>query len=181
MDKDLLKKCGENVQIDDTVKIINPEMVEIGSNVRIDYCTCIIGGNGVKIGDYCHVAKFVDILGGGGLTMGDFTAIGSHSTIITGSDHFFGEGLVGPTIPLKYRNNPIKKRVTLEDYAIIGTNNVAHPGVTLHEGAITGSMTLINKDLEPWTVYIGIPARIYRPRKKELLISYGNELRRYNK
>ena len=43
------------------------------------------------------------------------------------------------------------------------------PGVTLNEGAACGAMTLVNRDLDPWTINTGIPVNRSRPRKKGLL------------
>lgn len=43
------------------------------------------------------------------------------------------------------------------------------PGVTIAEGSVTGSMTLVNKSLDEWGVYVGVPARRLKDRNKGLL------------
>ena len=49
-----LKSCGKNVIIGKTVRIRNPELVEIGNNVIIDDFTYISGH--ISIGNYVHIA-----------------------------------------------------------------------------------------------------------------------------
>ena len=44
-------------------------------------------------------------------------------------------------------------------HAFLGTNVVVLPGVTIGEGAVVGANSLVTKDLKPWTVYKGSPAR----------------------
>ena len=43
------------------------------------------------------------------------------------------------------------------------------PGVTVAEGCSVGAMSLVTKDTQPWGVYVGIPARRLKERKKDLL------------
>ncbi|NLX11252.1 MAG: acyltransferase, partial [Chloroflexi bacterium] len=41
-----------------------------------------------------------------------------------------------------------------------------------------GANSLINRDLEPWTVYVGSPVRAIRPRPKEKMLELEAQLRR---
>jgi galactoside O-acetyltransferase len=43
------------------------------------------------------------------------------------------------------------------------------PGVTIGEGASVGALTLVNRSLDPFTIYAGIPARRLRDRSKAFL------------
>lgn len=40
------------------------------------------------------------------------------------------------------------------------------PGVVMGEGAVLGARAVATRDLEPWSVYVGSPARCVRPRNK---------------
>jgi acetyltransferase-like isoleucine patch superfamily enzyme len=55
-------------------------------------------------------------------------------------------------------SNPIK----LEDNTWVGFDSVILPGVTLGRGCIVGSKTVIYKDVPPYAVVVGDPARIIR-------------------
>jgi acetyltransferase-like isoleucine patch superfamily enzyme len=56
--------------------------------------------------------------------------------------------------------------VVLKDNVWVGFGCVIMPGVTIGEGAIVGSNTVVYKDVEPYTVVAGSPARVI----KKLLI-----------
>ena len=83
--------------------------------------------------------------------------------IVCGSEDYTGKGLVGPTIPIEYREL-IFNNVTFEKYAGCGVNCSIMPGVTFGEGAILGANSLAVKNLEPWTIYVGSPAKPIKKR-----------------
>jgi len=144
-------------------------MVEIDDYSIIDDFTLIEGGNGVKIGKFVHISCFSSIIGGGKLEMDDFSGISAGCRIITGSDDFSGKSLTNPCIPLKFRTIYRDGVVKICKHGLLGTNTVVHPNVTIGEGAVTGSNTLVSKDLEPWTIYVGSPARKLKDRSKDML------------
>ena len=52
--------------------------------------------------------------------------------------------------------------VKIEDDAWIGFNSVVLKGVTIGEGAIVGAGSVVTKDVAPWTIVAGNPARVIR-------------------
>jgi acetyltransferase-like isoleucine patch superfamily enzyme len=56
--------------------------------------------------------------------------------------------------------------VTIKDDAYIGANCIIMPGVTIGEGALIGAGSFVNKDVEPWSIYVGTPAKKVRDREK---------------
>jgi galactoside O-acetyltransferase len=66
--------------------------------------------------------------------------------------------------------------VTFEKYSGCGVNCSIMPGVTLGEGAILGANSLAVKDLEPWTIYVGSPAKPVKKRSKDIILSHAKEL-----
>ncbi|MCR5303076.1 MAG: acyltransferase, partial [Lachnospiraceae bacterium] len=50
--------------------------------------------------------------------------------------------------------------------AYIGANCTLLPGVTIGEGAVVGANALVTKDLEPWGIYVGSPAKKIGEREK---------------
>jgi acetyltransferase-like isoleucine patch superfamily enzyme len=112
--------------------------------------------------------------------MGNFTTIAAGSRLICGSDLHLGDGLIGPTIPEEYRDLTKIEPIIFEDFASIGTNVVINPGITLAEGSVVGANSFLTKNTEPWTIYVGNPAKPVKVRKKEVMIEYAKKLNLYN-
>jgi dTDP-4-amino-4,6-dideoxy-D-glucose acyltransferase len=172
----LLDAVGDDVFISSAVEIRRPHLVRVGSHVAIDsgfYCTVA-----AELGDYIHIGPYVTAIGGAGSTlrMSHFTTIGAGCRLICGSDEFLGHGLAGSSVPDEYRDHVRLSTVTLAMFASLGTNVVVHPGVTLAEGSVVGSCSLVTKDTEPWTIYFGNPARPVRDRPREKMIEAGKAL-----
>ena len=161
------KKAGNHIKIFEYTKIIKPEVIEIGDNSEIDDFTFIYGGKGIKIGRYVHISRFVSIIGGGELFLGDYSVLADGARILTGTDSYHGGARMSTCLPLEQRNLKVSF-VRIEKDVFVGTNSVVHPGVTIHEGAIIGSNSLVLKDVDPWTINVGSPCKVinYRPKVK---------------
>jgi acetyltransferase-like isoleucine patch superfamily enzyme len=172
----LLQSIGEDSFISANVEIRRPQMVSVGSHVAID--TGFYLTTQAQIGDYIHIAPYVTCIGGATtkLTLNHFTTIAAGSRIICASDEHLGAGLIGPTIPDKYRDKVFFGNVVFEMFASIGTNVVVMPGVTLGEGSVVGANSFVTKNTEPWTIYVGSPAKPVKIRPKEKMIAFAKEL-----
>lgn len=159
------KKLGKEVQIYEYAKIIKKDVIEIGDHTIIDDFTFIYGGKKTIIGRYVHIASFVSIIGGGELFLEDYVAIAAGSRIITGTDTYKGGSRMSAALPLDQLNKDISF-VRIQKDGFIGTNVVVHQGVTIGEGAIIGSNSLVLKDIEPWTINVGSPTRVIGKRPK---------------
>lgn len=166
----LLRARGEDVFISQNVEIRRPHLFTAGSHIAIDsgfYCTVE-----ALFGDYVHIGPQVTVIGGQKtqLRLDGFNTIGAGSRILCASDEFLGEGLVGMS-PDEYRDVVTYAPVRFRMFASVGTNVVVHPGVTLAEGSVVGSCSLVTKDTEPWTIYFGTPARPVRARRSDKMIA----------
>lgn len=161
-----LKTFGSKVKISRYAKIYSPESISIGDNVRIDDF-CILSGN-IKIGSNIHISAYVALYGAGGIVMEDFTGISARSTIYSAMDDFSGEFLIGP-IHSKLNTNVSYESVILKRFSQVGAHCIVFPGVEIGEGGVIGTMTLANKDIPEWSIYIGQPARFLKQRSRNLL------------
>jgi len=73
--------------------------------------------------------------------------------------------MVGPMVPSEQRNLRYGK-IIIEDDAFIGQYSIIMPGITIGEGAVVGPHSLVVKNVKPWTVVIGNPAREIGEREK---------------
>ena len=108
--------------------------------------------------------------------MEDFSGLSGGVRVYTGSENYTGGTLTNPTVPAPYRV-PMRSFVRLRRHAIIGANSVILPGVTIGEGAAIGAHSLVTKDCEPWTIYLGSPAKPYKHRPKESIRQLEKQLR----
>jgi len=170
-----LAACGEDVFISANVEIRRPHLVRLGKHIAIDsgfYLT-----TAAVLGDYIHIGPYVTVIGGAParLEMAGFNTIGAGSRILCASDEFLGAGLVGMS-PEEFRDKVIVEPVVFEAFASTGTNVVIHPGVTLAEGSVVGSCSLVTKSTEPWTIYRGTPARPWKKRPHEKMIAAATKM-----
>jgi acetyltransferase-like isoleucine patch superfamily enzyme len=170
-----LAACGKDVFISAASDIRRPHLMTAGSHIAIDtgfYCT-----TKAWLGDYIHIGPYVTVIGGANavLKMAGFNTIGAGSRVLCASDEFLGAGLVGMSPP-EFRDVVRVAPVVFEAFASVGTNVVIHPGVTLGEGSVIGSCSLVTKSTKPWTIYRGIPAQPWKERPKAKMIAAAHKL-----
>lgn len=162
-------EMGDNVLISDKASIYGAERITIGNHVRIDdFCVLSAGSGGIEIGNYVHIAVYVSLIGAGKITLSDFCGLSSKTAVYSSNDDYTGESLTNPMVPEKYTKVE-HSDVFFGRHALVGAGSIVLPGVTVGEGVSVGALSLVNKDLEPFGIYIGTPARRIGERKKKLL------------
>ena len=161
------KKFGKNVLISKKASIYGAGNISLGDNVRVDDF-CVLSGK-IDIGSYVHISVYTGLFGGdAGIVIGDFCAVSSKVMVYAVNDDYTGIGLTNPMVPMEYRN-VTEEQVKLNDHCIVGSGCTVLPGVTLGEGVSVGAMSLINKSLDEWGIYVGIPAKKIKDRSKKML------------
>jgi maltose O-acetyltransferase len=64
-----------------------------------------------------------------------------------------------------FSNSPILKKcgdVIIGDNAWVGANVFINPGITIGENAVVGANSVVTKDVPPFAIYGGVPARLIR-------------------
>jgi len=102
----------------------------------------------LETGDVATIAPDVIVYNVGGVFIGHH-AIVSEGSFLCGATHDFND----PDFPL------VSKPVAIAPHAWVCARAVVLPGVTCGEGAVLGAAAVASKNLEPWTVYAGNPAR----------------------
>jgi acetyltransferase-like isoleucine patch superfamily enzyme len=166
---------GEDVTIYPSARILSTSNIRIGSHVIIDDFVFIGKHEKLVLGNHVHIASHASITGGGIFLCCDFAGISSGARILTGTDDFHGSGLTGPTIPPRYRAVE-RGRVVLGAHVVIGANAIVLPNVNISEGAVVGAGSVVTKDLDPWGVYVGAPARRVTTRPSERILEYERRL-----
>jgi acetyltransferase-like isoleucine patch superfamily enzyme len=167
--KKKLRNLGAGCIIDQGVIIKKPETISIGDNVWIDKNVIILGGEGIEIGRRVHIAQNCMIQGEGTVKIGNYVGIAANSMIFSATDTIHGGKRIGPMVPPKYRNPVSKKPVNIEKDAFIGAGCIVLPGVRIGEGATVGAGSVVTKDIPPWKVAVGCPAKPIKDRPQIIL------------
>jgi galactoside O-acetyltransferase len=160
------KKLGDNVLISRKASFYNAHEISIGSHVRIDDF-CILSGK-ITLGSFIHISAYCVLYGQYHIEMEDYTGLSARCTVYSASDDFSGDYLISPMVSKEYTNVQ-GGEVTIKQYSQIGASCVILPNLMIHEGVVVGSMSLINKSLDAWGIYAGIPIKRIKDRKQGLL------------
>lgn len=135
----------------------------IGKDVRLDaidrwqnetFTPEIIIGEHTLVSPRCHIGCINRIIIGNHVTLGDRVYI---------TDHVHGHSLREEMDTPPF-DRPLVSRggVTIEDFVQIGENCVVLPGVTIGRGTIVGAGAIVTKDLPPYCVAAGNPAKVIK-------------------
>jgi len=93
----------------------------------------------------------------GGLTIGDNVNLSAHVAIWTGQHDYQSPDFA-------YEEGPVR----VENYAWLSFRTTLLPGVTIGEGAVVAAGAVVTKDVPPYTVVAGIPAKTIGTRNRNL-------------
>lgn len=65
--------------------------------------------------------------------------------------------------------NPVNEEVAIGDYVFIGPRAIILPGVNIGEGAIVAAAAVVTKDVPPYAIVGGVPAKVIGERKLKTL------------
>ncbi|WP_370793821.1 acyltransferase [Bacteroides stercorirosoris] len=135
--------------------IIPSKKIIIGKKSVIEDYTIINNGMGdIFIGDYTHVTSRVKLVGP--VTLGNYVTIGSGAQI-TGLTHNY----LDVTRPIA-KQGVTPNRTIVEDDVWIGGNSCINQGITIGTHSIIASGSVVTKNVPPYSVVGGNPARILR-------------------
>jgi galactoside O-acetyltransferase len=163
--RDKLKRCGVGVKINPLSKLCKPEVIELDDYCRICDFVFIWGGLGVCIGKYTDIQPHVTIWGGGEVVIGDYVSVAVGAVLLT-AVYSHKEGLRMVDGLPEGETHALYGKLVIENDVYVGANSTLMPNIIIGEGAIIGAGSFVNKDTEPWGIYVGSPARKIGERPK---------------
>lgn len=149
----LFKKRGENF-VFDPYSMFSYETIEVGDNVYIGPRANFGGINGIKIGNNVMFGPDVSILGG------------DHNTTQV--------GLLMYEVHWKQPENDLL--VIIEDDVWVGSKAIITKGVTIHTGSIIAAGAIVTKNVPPYSVVAGVPAKVIKKRFEDKVLQKHIEL-----
>jgi maltose O-acetyltransferase len=118
----------------------------------------IVHGERIRAGSALGINSGTYINGIGRITFGDNVLIGSNVTISSGQHPIDG------ILPPVFHRQSIPRPISIGNDVWIGAGAVILPGITLADGTVIGANAVVNRDTQPYGIYVGVPARLIRSR-----------------
>ena len=139
--KQLFRSTGQNVNVEHGAYFGSGHLIEIGNN----------SGLGVN----CHVPADIRI--------GKDVMMGPEVLIIGQNQNHRIDDL---TIPMRLQGYKESLPVVIEDDVFLGARVIVLPGIRIGSGAVIGAGAIVTKDVPPFAICVGNPARIVRYRNE---------------
>lgn len=164
----LMVRGGRHIHIGDRVmleqfaglSVVPGGAIYIGDDCELRcFCRLEAHDGQLRVGARTSVNSFTLLSGFGGLTIGSDVRIGSHCVVLSSSHRF-------ASIAMTIREQGVEpSRTVIEDDVWLGTGCTVMGGVTIGHGAIIGAGAVVTKDVPPWSIATGVPARVSGSRK----------------
>lgn len=142
--------------------------VDKAKSSTIYYGVIIRGGHNLRIDEHSIIGDECILDARCGLYIGKNVNIGAKTSFWTDS-HDMNDPY--------FRGNNKRGPIKVEDYAWIGPHCVILKQVTIGEGAVVAAGSVVTKDVEPYSVVAGIPAKKIGERNRDLRYELnGNSL-----
>jgi acetyltransferase-like isoleucine patch superfamily enzyme len=144
---------GEKVYIDDYVLLDALRgSISVGPRTEVLRSSVLSSmGGRIQMGSDCSVNPFCVLYGHGGLTVGNEARIAAH-TVIAPYNHSV------PSLGIQ----ETRRGVRIGNEVWIGASSIILDGVSIGDGAVVGAGSVVNHDVAPGTLVVGVPAREIR-------------------
>lgn len=176
--KALFGVAGKNTYIQSNVDILNAKNIFIGNDIRILRYTILnlknknswlklnhgvsldrgvdiraCGENcNIEIGQKSYLGPKVCIAGPGDIKIGSRCLIASMVGIYASQHHHVGSS---------------RKGIVIEDQCWLGTGAKVMDGVTIGHGSVIGAGAVVTRDIPPYSIAVGVPAKVLKDRRSQ--------------
>lgn len=138
------------------IKLVKRFISGVGSNVKVQRGVRFGNGKFISIGSHCEINENVYIQRA---VIGSYVMIAPNVAIL-GASHKFDS----IEVPMILQGVDKVISPIIEDDVWIGRNVVIMPGVKIGKGSIIGAGAVVTKDVNPYSIMGGIPAKVIKSR-----------------
>lgn len=132
--------------------------IKIGKGSTIHTKARFYDPRNISIGEDTIIGEGIVLDGRSKLTIGNHVDIASEVMVYNSQHDIEDENFIAEDKP-----------VVIEDYCFIGPRSIILPGVTIGKGAVVAAGAVVTKDIPPYAVVGGVPAKIIGERKLKTL------------
>jgi maltose O-acetyltransferase len=132
--------------------------IKIGKESTIHMYARFYDPRNIQIGEDTVIGEFTTFDGRDKLIIGNHVAIASE-VMIYNSEHDINDQYF----------KPVTGKVAIEDYVFIGPRTIILPNVIIGNGAVIAAGAVVTKDVPPWAIVAGVPAKIIGERRNKNL------------
>lgn len=183
----ILRRQGKGAVWNRNVTLRHPHKISIGRRCVIEeYCSLNAQGDdqsGITLGEEVLLGRGT-VLGtrNGTIEIGDYSNIGANCRLGTTSRIRFGKHVllaancyIGGAqhkfdrldLPIMRQGYDSKGGVVIEDDVWLGAGVMVLDGVTIGTGSVIGAAAVVTRDIPPYSIALGIPAKVVGSRKQE--------------
>ena len=116
-------------------------------------------GGTIEIDANAYIGPYCVLYGHGGLAIGRNTMIGAH-TVIVPANHGFGR------IDVPMNVQPLTQEgISIGNDVWVGSGCKVLDGVRIGNGAVIGAGSIVTKDIDAYSIALGVPATVVRSRR----------------
>lgn len=130
---------------------------KIGKRSRLDLNCLVNRTTHLCIGDYTHINHGCLLRADGGIKIGNSVSISYRCNIMSGGHKVNSSTFEGEHKP-----------IVIEDYVWIGVGVTILKGVTVGRGAVVAAGAVVHKDVPPYSIVAGVPAKVIGERNHDL-------------
>jgi maltose O-acetyltransferase len=127
------------------------------NNSKFESRIYISDAKNIKIGSHCRINENVFLQGK--ISIGNFVMIAPNVSIYT-KTHIYDN----INLPMVKSGETETLDVSIGNDVWIGLNSTILPGISIGEGSIIAAHSLVNKDVEPYSIVGGVPAKLIKKR-----------------
>lgn len=152
---------GEGSTVQPGVFVSRNGETRIGSNSIVRTGAIIMAQNGqIRIGDSVSINQRVILHGYGGIDIGDHCLIAPDAAMFA-ANHIFAD----TTATIRSQGLTSNGGIRIENDVWVGTKAIILDGVIIGKGAIVGAGAVVTRNVDPYAIVVGSPAKAIGSRK----------------